>query len=363
MTIYLVQICFIIILGLWINPWRSLQRKKIFLILSFLILVFISGFRNSSVGTDTIHYINAFNNINVMNFLLSHFENGFLLYTKVIRNISDDPTLFLFISSTICIGSTCVFIYKFSEDPLLSILLYIVLKPYFFQMTGMRQALATAITVFAFQLILEKITRPRIFFSFVLMIIATQFHNMAFVAFIPYIMWLFPKVRYNTGINAVTVFKWTIIISIIVFAFYMIVMRIVQSVATKYNNYFNGTWSDSNYSASFIKMLIQLAFLIVGVMYLKREELVPIERFSFIMICISVVVCTLSMRMEIWGRLSGLFSIYTGILFAPNICARIKQINNRLLVKTSIFLFSFLYMLITFILRPEWDGVVPYLFK
>ena len=110
-------------------------------------------------------------------------------------------------------------------------------------------------------------------------------------------------------------------------------------------------------------MLIQLAFLVVGSIYLRNEDLNDMDRFSLIMLCISVVVGTLSMRMEIWGRLTGMFSIYTAILFAPAFSSRIEEGHNRAIVKSSVFLFSLAYMLVTFIFRPEWDGVVPYLFK
>ncbi len=53
MTVYIVLIFVILILGLGIKPRRSRQKRKIFLVLSFLLMTTISGFRDFSVGVDT----------------------------------------------------------------------------------------------------------------------------------------------------------------------------------------------------------------------------------------------------------------------------------------------------------------------
>ena len=41
---------------------------------------------------------------------------------------------------------------------------------------------------------------------------------------------------------------------------------------------------------------------------------------------------------------------------------RAKDDGNRMILRILVFSFSFAYMLITFVFRPEWDGVVPYRF-
>ena len=346
MTVYLVLIFIILLIGLGLKPGLSYQRRKHFLILSFIFMFIISGFRAYTVGTDTRSYVAMFENIDYLNFYASRYEYGFLA-----------------ISSAICIGTTCVFIYKYAEDPILAVLLYIVLKPFFFQMTGIRQALATAFVMIAFSIVMNERSLKRIIVSALFILLAVQFHNMSVVAFIPFVLWVIPKSRTSNRINARSVLKWTIILAIVAFVSYSYIMRLVGIIVPQYAHYFSGRWGEANYNASFFKMLIQLAFLVVGSIYLRNEDLNDMDRFSLIMLCISVVVGTLSMRMEIWGRLTGMFSIYTAILFAPAFSSRIEEGHNRAIVKSSVFLFSLAYMLVTFIFRPEWDGVVPYLFK
>ena len=363
MTVYLILIFVLLISGLGLKAGKSYQRRKLFLIFSFICMFIVSAFRAYTVGTDTRAYVAMFQNIDYLNFYALRFENGFLTFLRIIHSISDNPTLFLAISSAICIGTTCVFIHKYSEDPILAVLLYITLKQYFFQMTGIRQALATALVMIAFSIVMNDRTLKRIVLAALFIFLAMQFHNMSVVAFIPFILWVIPKSRTSNIINSRNVLKWTIILAIVVFIFYPYIMRLVGIISPQYAHYFSGRYGESNYFASLFKMLIQLAFLVVGSIYLRDEELSDTERLSLIMLCISVVVGTLSMRMEIWGRLTGMFSIYTAVLFGPAFSSKIKDGHNRVIVKSLVFLFSFAYMLVTFIFRPEWDGVVPFLFK
>ena len=230
-------------------------------------------------------------------------------------------------------------------------------------MTGLRQALATAFILCAFSLIIESRKLSRIIAAAALIVLATSFHAIAGVAWIPFIMWMWPKRRIVNLLTPVNVLKWGIAISVGAFVLYPFVMRLAGNFFPQYVNYFSGTWSDSNYFASLFKTLIQVVFLIVGVIYIRnKEELSDIDKLSLLMVAFSVIVCTLAMRMEIWSRLSAVFSIFTALTWAPSFVYGETNRRNRFILKLSIFGFSLAYMIITFIFRPEWDGVVPYMF-
>lgn len=363
MIVYFILIFIILLLGLSLKTSYSKRGRKIFIFVSFLLLTILSGFRAFSVGVDTMAYVAMFNNIDHLNFLQSRYEKGFLLFLKLIHRFTDNPTIFLLISSAICVGTVCYFVYKYSADPLFSILLYITLKAYFFQMTGIRQTLATAFVMIAFSLLMERRSVNKNIISILFLLLATQFHSMSIVAAVPYIIWFFPKVRGKINFTPSRNCKRAIIVAVVSFIAYPFIMRLVGIITPQYAHYFSGIWGESNYNAALFKMLIQLVFLIVGTVYSHDTEISEISKFSMIMIFISLITDTLSMRMEIWGRLTGMFSIYTGIIYAPAFTASIKDARNRIILKTSIFVLSFLFMLITFMFRPEWDGVVPYLLK
>lgn len=360
MTPYLLMISFIIFGGLVFQPSVTIQRKKIFLWFSFLCMFMLSGLRDISVGTDTETYITLFNYIDSYNFSSSRYEKGFLYFLKAVHSISKSPSFLFFIVSGICIGTVCLLIYRYSKSPLLSVLLYITLKYYFFQMTGMRQALAIAFIGLAFLNIDKTQTKWSIIKSILFIIIACSIHSMSIVAVIPFALFIWPGVQWKILQSPTRIFKLTITISLFFFVFYGIAMKLVGLILPRYASYFMGTWSHSNYSAALFKMLVQLAFMFVGVLYLKGRELRKTESFFLIMMAFSVVTGTLSMKMTIWGRLTGTFSIYT-ILWASIFTETCRKRNNRIILKLNVFLLSLLYMVITFIYRPEWDGVVPYL--
>ena len=362
MTIYFVLIFVVFFLNLAIKPQKSKRKKIAFIVISFLCMFVVSAFRGYTVGMDTDNYVLLFKHIDSVNFSRSRYEIGYLVFVKIIHAISHNPTVLLAVSSAICIGAVCIFIYFYSDDPAMSILLYIVLKPYFFQMTAMRQALATALIVSAFALIIEKRSLLRIVFSVALIVLSVLFHTMSVVVIIPYLFWLIISNERKNRITPRKTMKWTLIIGVIAFVFFSSIMSILNLFVSKYAGYSDSIWGKSNYFASLFILLIQLVFLAVGAYYCKNKDLEIKDRFAFVMIACAVVTTALSMRMTIWGRLASVFTIFTPLLFAPTFIMKARDDGNRTILRILIFIFSFAYMLITFIFRPEWDGVVPYSF-
>ena len=363
MFIYLLNIFLIAFLGLGIHPKKNKQRRKTFLIISFLLLTIVSGFRAYSVGADTRQYVALFKSIDSIDFSSSRFETGFLIFLKLLYAISNNPTFMLLISSSICIGATCSFIYKHSKEPTLSLLLYVLLKPYFFQMTGMRQALAVAFGLFAFSLILSAPKARSYILGSLLITLAVSFHTMAIVYFIPLVICTLFKNKIFYKLNPDNILKLSIPVAIISFILYPYIMQAVSYVVPMFSGYFTGTWSESNYFASLFHLLVQFAFMVTGVIFLrKKEEYEYYDYFASLMMFFTIIVSALAMRMEIWSRLTGAFSIFTALLWTPTFVSSIKKANNRFITKIIITICAFAYLIIIFIFRPEWDGVIPYAF-
>jgi len=81
------------------------------------------------------------------------------------------------------------------------------------------------------------------------------------------------------------------------------------------------------------------------------------------MLGMAILFQVLSMRMEIWGRVSGLFGIYIYLVWVPEFINEIRLASNRRIVETAVVGSSFIYMLIVLVFRPEWTLVVPYVIK
>lgn len=364
MTIYLIQAFVIVFAGAVFHPNRSDKRRRDYLVFVFLLLTIVSGIRAVSVGADTWNYVWMFNHVDTITSTYTRIEPGFILYMRILHLLSSDPRILLFSSSIICIGIACAFTYKFSKDPVMSMILYLLMGSYFAQMNVMRQALALSFTEVAFMIVLSNsggVRRKIISALFVLF--ATSMHGIAIVAFIPYAL-VVRNNNYETEETSLTVDKALLRalgLAAIAFAGYSLVMRLITMVFPRYAHYFTGTWSDANYSASLLNTLIAFVFAIVGAVSFRNKKLSNIQRFAAIMLGFSIVFNVLSMRMEIWSRVARMFGIYTYLLWVPEFTSEIYSIKNRWILNSSIVLFALAHMLVILLLRPEWTKVVPYI--
>lgn len=361
MVTYIGIIIFIIFLGAVIRPDQARQRKTIFLFIIFNILVFLAGWRAYTVGVDTKDYVELYQSIDSYDISSGRFEIGFIYLFKILSKISSNPRFMLIITSAICIGCVCFFIKKFSKDTTLSVLLYLLLRTYFCQMNTMRQALAISISLVAITFILKKKTKCRVIATVSLILLAGTLHTVAYVIFIPLAIWLMPHNIIMNKLTPMKSVKWAIVLSFFAFLLFPLAMKFILDFLPQYAYYFNSEWSDSNYFASLLQTTISFVFLVAGAVYFNRKTFDETRKFAALMMIFYMIFATLSMRMEIWERITGVFSIYNALLWTPSFVKDIRNKRQRFFVKGAIVSFSFIYLIVIFTYRPEWDGVVPYI--
>ena len=364
MAVYLIQVVLILLLGLFIRPSLSNTRRKSYFIIIFTILTVVSGIRAYSVGADTRNYVWMFNHTETIDASYTRIETGFIVFLKILHVFSDNPRLLLVVSSIICVGTACLFSYRLSRNPVMSMLLYVLMGAYFTQMNVMRQAMALSLSELSFLIILseETVSRKRVLHATIPILFAITIHTISVVVFIPFIILIRGQGKAeNANATAGRVFLMSIAISVIGFLGYSIVMFIAVKLFPMYAKYFSGRWSDSNYFGSLFSALIAIVFALAGVFIFDNKQLNKTQRFAAIMIGFSIIFSVLSMRMEIWNRMAGMFSIYTFLLWVPEFTSEIQKIEYRWIVNGTVFFSSLAYMLVVLIFRPEWTRVVPYI--
>ncbi len=180
MVVYLANMALILVLGIcliYIQPTQ--QKRKVFCWLSSVSWILISGLRSWSVGADTLKYAEHFDRAGsvswadaftsfyrgylqgytpedaVENFWYK--DPGYLLFQKIAHILTDDYQVYLIIIAVIFFSAMGRFVYKNSEDPCFSYILFSVLFYSFYAVTGHRQTLATALIVFVgYELIKER---------------------------------------------------------------------------------------------------------------------------------------------------------------------------------------------------------------
>lgn len=111
------------------------------------------GTRAVTVGVDTSRYVYAFDSIFRYEF---RYEEGFILFLKLIRSITANENVFLFIAAMICLLPIGFVIYRFSQMPYLSWYIFICMFYLSFEFSGMRQSIAMALLFVAFYLLMNN---------------------------------------------------------------------------------------------------------------------------------------------------------------------------------------------------------------
>lgn len=196
MFVYFANIALIIFWGIVLLKYKpSEKKKKIYCGIVALQWILISGLRHVSIGADTENYREAFyraqdtswgtiitNCIDYIFYDANVKDPGYYLLQKMFQIFSDSYQVFLIFIAVTFTGLMARWIYKNSEAPDISFIIYSVLFYAFFAITGHRQTLATALIVFlGFDFIRD---RKPIKFAIVAFI-AFMLHKSAFV-YIPY---------------------------------------------------------------------------------------------------------------------------------------------------------------------------------
>ena len=151
-------------------------RKKIFVIITCIQWILISGLRADSVGADTENYLNIFDEHAKMTWketfnivrqyfrgelhndaINSDLEPLFIVFNKLVSVFTLNHVVYKFVIAIIFTTALGSYVYKYSDDPCLSFIIYGGLFYNMFSLTGYRQVLAVAIaTLWGYKFIRER---------------------------------------------------------------------------------------------------------------------------------------------------------------------------------------------------------------
>ena len=201
MIVNVIIICFILISGLIFYEEagvyaNSRYYRKRYIILICLILILQSGLRNVAVGADTYAYYEAFEKIRntswqQIGIAISDFYSpgigkdvGYLVFQKIVQLIITNFQIYLFLIAILFFSALGNFIYKNTKrlaDAIFAFVLYLSLFYAFFSITGIRQTIATAATLYGYELIKKRKLIP----CLLLILLASTIHKSCLI-FIPF---------------------------------------------------------------------------------------------------------------------------------------------------------------------------------
>lgn len=350
MAIYIILVLIILIV------FKIDKEDTKALFISFFLLTLVAALRHYEIGADTYQFYRKYSEIGMdisWDYTKFRFEPGFFYLCKISYIFIKDAQALIVITSCFINYSVYRFIKLNSKDYCFSTIMYIFANIFFSYMNIMRQAMALSVCLFAY----EYLKRKEYAKYFVLIGIACLFHTVAIANLILWAFGVLPhnKMTYRIAVGA----------ALLSFVFYSQFFSIL-SFGLGYESYYQTSFIESNYLGALLEA--SQALLVIGgivVFSMQRSKEYKNEEINLLIIAgiIYIWFSFLTIRMIVFNRISGLFSIYF-IILLPNILEFVKSRNIKdytLLKNASIFIYFVSFITIS-LLRPEWNRVIPYKF-
>ena len=291
----------------------SKQKNLIFVLLAFSQLFLISAFRYD-IGFDYQMYAVGFHNMTSSGFdtlTYKDWETGFIIFTKLLGFIPGiDYQWFMIILSFIAIFPAAVFIYKNSEMPWLSTVLYVNMFMFFMTMNFLRQMIAVSLLMLAWHFM----KRNKFIIFAVIIIFASFFHQTVLVMLPVYFL-----VKMKPAIRELLIYGF------IILWFYTASTNIFDLVTS----FFHEEYRDSVFiqeGVSFVYAILPIFITVMAFVLIKTEtiNLTNENKYLTNLSFIGTLMMVTMSKHSIIERLSYYFIIFM-ILLVPVIYQSLKN--------------------------------------
>jgi hypothetical protein len=359
MIINLVVIFFILIIGKLYSNGSSVKinsdknRKKYICLIS-IILILQSGLRNLAVGDDTYAYYKGFKYRiktswgDVYSLLIDYYQSGlgkdpgYKVFEKCVQFVTEDYQVFLFIIAIMFFGALGNFIYKNTSrlnDAIIAFVIYSVLFYSFFSITGIRQTIATAATLYGYELIKKN----KLVAFLLLILLASSIHISALI-FLPF--------YFLTQIKNIKYFFIGVLL------FFPIFMVFRNYIGVFFNVF--GGYEQYNQDVGSGAYTLTIMFLLIAILALWRIKIILKNnnnaKHFYVALALVLLFLPLSWINSNALRIVMYFSIFL-LLFIPEILYSFQTVSNK--IRKDITRFTVLLLVLLY-LKSNWNTDRPY---
>lgn len=325
----IVHILLLLIIAYGCTLKASIQKQ--YIITLGLLLFIIIGFRDVSVGSDTFVYVIEYlNGKTEYEGVQEEFEPGRRLLWNFFRSIGLGGRGFLISTAFITCVPLIMLVRRYSVWPSYSLLLYVTIGNYAFNLTGIRQSIACSVVYigvyFAFRL-RRKFIQMVIIVLFVYL--ASTIHTSANVCYLFVVFLLLNKIKQ----------LWIYILLIIPWMIYALGAVFKQQLAafnsiSKYDDYFEDK-VDPNFIFYFLIPYCIFAFVSFFCMKMIKSDNIRLKSPINISFCYySTFICSvvggICMSLPMLNRLSLYFNLFSWILISYYLVAnKLNTGKNR----------------------------------
>lgn len=193
---------YIIVYILMIAAAAILHHKKDgakkYMIFFAMVWIFLLGLRHPSMGIDLGYnryygYLKSYEEIGCWSFKealttpYKNYEQGYIFLNKVLYTFCTHYRLLLIVCAVIPIAAAAIWIYKNSAHPFLASVIYLGLPTFVINFSALRQVIALAITMYAF----EMLKKRKLAAFAAVVIVASLFHGSAIIFLVAYPVYWF----------------------------------------------------------------------------------------------------------------------------------------------------------------------------
>lgn len=324
---------------------KKKNGKKMYCILTGICYFAVAAVRSNTIGFDTAIYVNSFERLSKMSLdaamLFSDKDVCFWVLLSLLGKITSNYTVLFFLVACIFTISAWHFIYKYSKDPRLSIIVMLAFNLYQFTFTGMRQTIAMSFILWAIDYCYQR----KIIKSIVFILIGAIFHSSALIFIIVILFRIYKKKL--TQVHTITI---AFLLGIVFLLRGTIAQRLIVLI------------QDRGYEVTMLNSGLTMTFVIfvlflLGCLFIREYNFS--DENATLTYLIAMLACFFEMLVStqsIFFRIAFYFlMIY--IVFVPNVVESIRNGKSRFIVKTGIYvLLSIQYLVFTI----GSCGILPY---
>ena len=333
-------IFYIILLILLIGSLVPLNRQFGYLLISFSILLFIAGYRDISVGTDTANYEDFFNHIlSGDDWIRASVEPGWVLLNDLVIYFGGSFNELLLLSTLLVLLPIFYLSYKYSNNAMLSIFFYYSHFYYMSSMNITRQMLSISVSLVA----LVLLTRDKKIWFIIITLIAATFHYTALI-----LLPLFFIKHFTHKNTILIVFS---VLSIFMGIFGVSILIKIISI-TPY-----GVYLESYELKNILGNLVYAILLNVSatlILLTTKDRSVKFKLFW----C-SIIITTALIRIPFADRLTLALSVYM-IIFYPYYIYNARTINRDYRIGAAVILVIIAIISFSYSLHSGFGEITPY---
>lgn len=321
----------------------AFKEKRWPLIISFIFLLVVAGFRDQSVGTDTKNYESLFDSYGTEIYMMYHAKEPLylLLHYFVAYNGWGYSTL-MFFSSAIVIILLYVYTIKVSPRPNYTILCFFLLYYYFYSFNTIRQYQAMMLVLLAWNYQMRK--NYKLYYLFI--VLGVCFHSTALIGFLSLII-----DRTKLSVNKQTV--------CLLLSYFIGLTPIVKSLLSVIFVFLPGDFYAYIYSSDDRELTMSLSRFLLTLYVATLINLLRGNNMWIKLLAFGVFSLNLFAFQPVVGRITQYFTIVQ-VVIIPQIPFLIKNRKHTNILSTASVLYLFVVWL--YLLLSNTAEVVPYMF-